>query len=275
MWALYWANLMQSEAGMFTATEVVGIKKWTYTDAANLAASLQLWQCKWRRTVILTGVYWRWQRRCCVSSGNDTWRKENTLGLQTACTTRTAGSWKSGVLWSGFVFLLLSRAPLWRGTGTQAWASHTDVSVPFRRVLAACPWRSSTLCREDASHLPGAPASAPPPAKEPSLASSNSSSCRFFSWFWPISPSRRAGFPQQPSDLSHRRQALSTHEEWARRDMGLIPLIRGGRSISTLISLLKPPPSLAVISRPVFHTHHQHQEWTFLQTDKWHQIKEH
>lgn len=118
---------MQSEAGMFAATEVVRIKKRTYTDAANLAASLQLWQCKWRRTVSLTGVYWRWQRRCCISSGNDTWRKENALGLQTPRRTSTAGSWKSEILWSGFVFLLLSRAPLWRGTGTQAWASHANV----------------------------------------------------------------------------------------------------------------------------------------------------
>lgn len=53
--------------------------------------------------------------------------------------------------------------------------------VPFRRVLTACPWRSSTLCREDVSHLLGAPAGVPLPAKQLSVASLNSSCCCFLS----------------------------------------------------------------------------------------------
>jgi len=83
------------------------------------------------------------------------------------------------------------------------------------------------------------------------LARSNSSSCHFLSPVLTLLPSL-----QQQADLSHHGKGLSTHEEGTCGDMGLIPLTQGGRSILTLISWLKPPPSLTVISRPVFHIHH-------------------
>lgn len=149
---------------------------------------------------------------------------------------------------------------------------HLMFFVPFRRGLTACLWRSSTLrlllssqeCPPSHLHLPNNCWRTQ--IRHPFVSSP---------WLWPISPLHCIGFPQQLTDLSHHGKVLSACKEWACWDMGLVPLIQGGRSILMLISRLKPPPFLTVISRSVFHTHHQHQEGTFPQRDKWHQIKEH
>lgn len=77
---------------MFTATEVMWIKKQIYADAAHLVAPLQLWQYKRRRAVSLTLIYWRYQHRCCATGGKDTQRKENALSLQTPHRTSTAAN---------------------------------------------------------------------------------------------------------------------------------------------------------------------------------------
>lgn len=80
----------------------------------------------------LTLVYQWWQLRCCISDGKDTWKKKNGVGLLTPHRTSLADRWKSGILLSGFVIPLLSWDIFWRGTGTWAWASHTDcIWFPF------------------------------------------------------------------------------------------------------------------------------------------------
>lgn len=144
--------------------------------------------------------------------------------------------------------------------------------VPFWRA-PSLPWRRFLLCHEDTSARFCWSTSTCLTAVVGEL-ESITRSFPLSAWDPPSLPSTQAPHNSQLASPTTGR-CYQPHEEWASWDMGLIPLIRGGRSILTLISLLKPPPSLTVISRPVLYTHHQHQEWTFPQIDKWHQIKEH